>query len=245
MFLFLITFFIVLLLMAYKKRDKLHLFERKKLEEEFNNQLLQSQIEVQEQTFQQIGKELHDNVGQLLSTSRMLIGLTQRSLQSPPDMLHTANETLGKAINEIRNLSKSLDKEWLEQFNLIQNLKTEIERINAANTLKANLVVNKEPILPSAKQIILFRIIQEAMQNAIKYSNCNNLNIQFIEQNTNLKIIIVDDGAGFEMDEITAGMGLKNMQYRTSLLGGTISVESKKNKGTTVKILLKDIEHED
>ncbi|HRN48387.1 MAG TPA: histidine kinase, partial [Niabella sp.] len=65
--------------MAYRKRDFTHLQEKRKLEEEFNKQLLQSQMEVQENTFLHIGRELHDNVGQLLSTSRMLIGLTERS----------------------------------------------------------------------------------------------------------------------------------------------------------------------
>ena len=99
----------------------------------YEQELLQSKLETQEQTFQQIGKELHDNVGQLLSTSRMLLGLTERSLPNPPDTLLTANATLGEAISELRSLSKSLDKEWLEQFSFTDNLQTEISRINAGN----------------------------------------------------------------------------------------------------------------
>ncbi len=181
-FLLLITLFIVVLLMAYKRRDYKHLKEKRLLEEDFNSQLLRSQIEVQEQTFSQIGKELHDNVGQLLSTSRMLIGLAERSLPKPPDTLLTANATLGKAINELRSLSKSLDKDWLSQFNLLENLKAEVIRVNTGSAISAHLHIHAEPALPSTKQIILFRIIQEAVQNALKHSHCKVVDIYFYKK---------------------------------------------------------------
>src|SRR5690606_9953148 len=193
-FLFLITLFIVFLLMAYKRRDYKHLQEKQLLEEHFNNQLLRSQIEVQEQTFSQIGKELHDNVGQLLSTSRMLIGLAERSMKTPPDALLTANATIAKAIHELRSLSKSLDKEWLSQFNLLENLKTEIIRINAGAAIAAALHIHSEPRISSPKQIILFRIIQEAVQNALKHSGCTHVDIYFHRKDNHTEIIIADDG---------------------------------------------------
>ncbi|MFT4094375.1 MAG: sensor histidine kinase [Niabella sp.] len=234
-FLLLITLFIVVLLMAYKKRDKSYLLERKVLQEGFNTQLLQSQIEVQEQTFLQIGKELHDNVGQLLSTSRMLIGLAERSLKKPPDTLLTANATLGKAINELRTLSKSLDKEWLEQFDLVENLRTEVDRINAADTINASLTVEGTPELPSSKRIILFRIVQEAIQNAIKHGQCNNVSVGIQASGDPILILITDDGKGFDVYAASKGMGLGNMQYRTKLLGGEINYDSS-SKGTAITI---------
>jgi Signal transduction histidine kinase len=234
-FLFLITLFIVFLLMAYKRRDYKHLQEKQLLEEHFNNQLLCSQIEVQEQTFMQIGKELHDNVGQLLSTSRMLIGLAERSMTSPPDALFTANATLGKAISELRSLSKSLDKEWLSQFNLIENLKNEITRINATATIHASLQVTHQPALPSSKQIILFRIIQEAIQNAIKHSGCDKLIISLSKQEGYLVITVYDNGKGFQAEVCEKGLGLKNMESRTQLLGGKINFISEPGN-TTITI---------
>lgn len=235
-FLLLITLFIVVLLMAYKRRDYKHLKEKRLLEEDFNNQLLRSQIEVQEQTFSQIGKELHDNVGQLLSTSRMLIGLAERSLQTPPDTLLTANATIGKAISELRSLSKSLDKDWLSQFNLLDNLKTEVIRLNAGSTISAHLHIHAEPLLPSSKQIILFRIIQEAVQNALKHSNCKTIDIYFYKKGIDAEITIADDGMGFN-NSSNKGMGLKNMQYRTRLLGGSINHRSSE-KGTSIVIVI-------
>lgn len=244
-FLLIITLFIVFLLMAYKRRDFKHLKEKKLLEEDFYQQLLHSQIEVQEQTFQHIGKELHDNVGQLLSTSRMLIGLTERNLDKPPDTLHTANATLGKAISELRSLSKSLDKEWLAQFNLIENLKNEVARLNACGELEVVLQIQHHPSISSNKQIVLFRIIQEAVQNAIKHSQCSKVEIDFLENDTDLEIEIKDNGKGFQEEQIKKGLGLENMKYRTKLLGGTIHFNSS-NSGTSIYIRIpeRDNSHE-
>lgn len=223
----------VVLLMANKRIDCKHPKGKRLFEEDFNRQLLRSQIEIQEQTCSQIGKELHDNVGQLLSASRMLIGLAERSLQTPPDTLLTANATIAKAINELRSLSKSLDKDWLSQFNLLDKLKAEMLRINAGNVVSAHLHIHAEPVLPSSKQIILFRIIQEAVENALKHSNCKVIDIYFYKKETDAEITVANNGTGFK----NKGMGLKNMQYRIQLLGGTIHKSSTAN-GTSIVIVI-------
>ncbi|WP_346239078.1 sensor histidine kinase [Niabella insulamsoli] len=223
--------------MAYKKRDYKHLKEKKRLEEDFNNQLLKSKIEVQEQTFSQIGKELHDNVAQLLSTSRMLIGLAERKLKSPPDALITANATIGEAINELRSLSKSLDEEWLSQFNLLVNLRAEIARINSSKTINASLDALAEPRLSSSRQIILFRIIQEALQNALRHSQCKSVAIHLEHQEAHIAITISDDGIGLNHATGQKGLGLKNMEYRTKLLGGSIQFMHT-NPGTSIQLLI-------
>lgn len=220
---FLITYLI------YFNRRKTKLLEEKQ-------QLIQSQVEVQEQTFQQIGKELHDNVAQLLSTSRMLLGITERSLANPPETLLAANETLAKAISELRTLSKSLDKEWLEQFKFIDNLKSELTRINAGEKIKVSLSGQTEIELKPEDQIILFRIVQEAIQNAIKHGEPEKIEIEMSSQNGVITIRITDDGIGFDLKKVSKGMGLNNMSTRTSLLGGMIVWERGQRIGTIVNI---------
>lgn len=233
----LIISFIVVIIYIRSKRNQ-DIQQNKLMQKDFTEQLMQSQIEVQEQTFQQIGKELHDNVGQLLSTSRMLLGLTERNLSNPPDTLLTANATLGQAINELRSLSKSLDKEWLEQFSFTDNLKTEISRINAGNGVLAEFVPVDSLPLASGEQIILFRIVQEAIQNAIKHGQPKNILIQIKQEENTFCITISDDGTGFTPGETARGMGLANMKQRTSLLGGNITWNSIPGQGTTVCIYL-------
>jgi len=235
-FTLIVAFIAVIIYIRYKRNQDIK--QKKLMQKDFTEQLMQSQIEVQEQTFQQIGKELHDNVGQLLSTSRMLLGLTERNLSNPPDTLLTANATLGQAINELRSLSKSLDKEWLEQFSFTDNLQTEINRINAGNGVLAEFMTADALPLASDEQIILFRIVQEAIQNAVKHGHPGNMRVEIKQEENKFCITISDDGTGFATDENSAGMGMTNMKHRTNLLGGTITWNSIPQQGTTVCIFL-------
>lgn len=231
--LFVINYFI------YFKRKKVFITEEhRKMKEQFQTELLQSRIEVQEQTFQQIGKELHDNVGQLLSTSRMLIGLTERELQTPPDTLLTANATLGQAINEIRSLAKTLDKEWLERFSFAENIQTMIDRINAGKKVEAEYVQTTTLPLRSDEQIILFRIVQEAIQNAVKHAEPSHMRITVKQEDVNYLITVSDNGRGFNVEAAAQSLGLANMRHRTELLQGSIQFNSVINGGTTIAIRL-------
>ena len=234
--LLLITLFIVMLVMAYLKRDLKHLKEKESMEVDFEKQLLQSQLETQEETMNQLGNELHDNIGQLLNSTKLLIGVAQRSITDPPDTLITADQTLAKAIQELRSLSKSLNKEWLEQFNFIQNIEAEINRINSARSLHIYLSAPDTLSLKPDEQIILFRIVQEVLQNAIKHAGAQNMYIKIKEETALLSITITDDGTGFEERELAKGVGIMNIKHRTHLLGGTVQWQSAMSKGTVVLI---------
>lgn len=236
--LLLITLFIVMMLVAYLKRDLKHLKEKESMEAEFENHLLQSQLETQEETLNQLSIEIHDNVGQLLNSTKLLIGLTQRSLPEPPETLKMADDTLGKAIAEIRSLSKSLNKEWLQQFNFIENLEGEINRINAAKSLQIQLYRPEQISMKPGEQIILFRIVQEILQNAMKHAFAKNIEIKIKEDNCLLTIFIADDGTGFDEAGITKSVGLLNIKHRTKLLGGTVQWVSSINNGTHVTLQL-------
>ncbi len=235
---FILAAFSLTYYLIFKRRRKEHKLEITEFRKQFENQLLQSQIEVQELTFQQIGKELHDNVGQLLSSSRMLLGLTERNLENPPDTLLTANATLGQAINELRTLSKSLDREWLEQFDFNENLKSEIARINTGNKINAVYHAHDDINFKPGEQIIFFRIVQEAIQNAIKHANPKNISITVRKDADKIVIDISDDGTGFINDNTASGMGLTNMKHRIALLSGSINWNSSNGNGTTVHIIL-------
>ncbi len=204
----------------------------------YEKQIFQSQVETQEETFSAIGKELHDNIGQLLNSTKLLIGVTQRTLKEYPDTLQIADETLGTAIYELRALSKSMNKEWLQQFNFVQNLDTEVKRINSADSLRLHFLPAENVPFKSDEQIILFRIVQEALQNAIKHANAKNIYINLLEGADLFSISIIDDGQGSNgSTPFQAGMGMVNMQHRIKLLGGNIQWQPD-NEGTSVIIQL-------
>lgn len=226
---------LVLYVRAKRNRDLKH---KQEMEKDFAEQMLLSQIEVQEQTFLEIGRDLHDNVCQLLSTARMLMGLTERNLTDPPDTLLTANHTVAQAIQEIRDLSRTLDKEWLEQFSFFDNLKNVIQRINSAKIINIDCDLGGKLNYTAAEQIIIFRIVQEAIQNSIRHAAPTSLNIKTFEENNLYSIVIADDGKGVSIDRAESGLGLKNMRRRTELLGGEIAWSSQAPNGTVVKIML-------
>lgn len=232
-----LVFFIIVFMFLYQKRLHRHYFEKQQLAHSFQQELLKTQLETKEQTFHQIGEELHDNIGQLLSSTRMLIGIAERSLEEVPDALRTADQTLGKAIQDLRMLSKSLNKEWLHQFNVIENLQAEVERINAAQMIQVELItsVKSLPMDPESR-VMLFRIIQEALHNSMKHSAAQHVTVN-ITKEQEILVVIKDDGKGFEVnDSGKQGVGLLNMNHRTSLLGGKISWNSVPGNGTEVKI---------
>lgn len=234
-----LVFFIIMFIVLYQRRYYKFLREKQNLHNSFQSEILKTQLETQEATFYQIGEEIHDNIGQLLSSTKMLLGITERNFPTIPDPFRTAQETLSKAIIELRALSKSLNKEWLHQFNLIQNLETEIERISTAHVLHIELdtAVKVLPLAPES-QVMLFRIIQEAMHNCVKHANAKSIRIT-IDLNDHILVSISDDGTGFQATEKrTQGVGIINMKHRTKLLGGTIEWHAAAEGGTGVRISL-------
>ncbi|MGN6531807.1 MAG: sensor histidine kinase [Ginsengibacter sp.] len=241
--LLLLVAFLLFFFIRYRFRSNAYLKEKEAMKKFYEKTLLQSQIEVQEATLAGIGKELHDNIGQLLSSIKMFLGITQRNLPEVPETLTIAEETLGKAINELRALSKSLDKEWLEQFDFIQNLEAEGQRINDAKHLQILFTHPDKLFLKADEQIILFRIVQEAIQNAIKHADAKHIEIDLSKTSEIVRVEIIDDGIGFNNSLHTDGLGMRNMKHRTKLLGGSITWNSIGN-GTSVKIELPFKENE-
>src|SRR4051812_4775518 len=103
-FILLLLSFLFSFVYKYQKKTISFIKEKELMQSGFEQVLLQSQVEVQENTYRQIAGELHDNIGQLLSTTKMLMGVTEIKLGQVPDTLNTANATLGKAIQELRSL---------------------------------------------------------------------------------------------------------------------------------------------
>jgi len=220
--LFLVTIFIFSIV-RYRRRVAKEQEEKELMTKRFKQELLQSKLETQEETFRHIAKELHDNVGQLLSTTKMLMGITEIKLGHSPDTLNTANATLAKAIQELRMLSRSLDKEWLEQFNFLDNLKSEVERINSGEVIHASIECAVTIAMKPEEQIILFRIVQEAVQNAVRHAQPSRLSI-VINNDQGLEVKVINDGK--PLPPHFHGMGTNNMRHRAGLFGGTVDWQS-------------------
>lgn len=230
--------FVIFILLNYQKRRFQHLQQITDIEKQYKEQLLQSQLETQEYAFNQISQELHDNIGQLLSSTKLLLNIGANELSIVPDAIRTAEQTVGKAIQDLRSLSKSLNKEWVHQFNLIENLEAEKQRINTARNIEVTLnsTYQKLPLEPEA-QVMLFRVVQEALQNSIRHASPRHITIEIKNTDDHFELNIQDDGKGFDINTAKKeSLGLRNMQHRVQLLGGNIAWQTDNGKGTLITI---------
>jgi signal transduction histidine kinase len=235
-----LTGIIVFIPLFYQKKKFQHREQMVRMQSDMQQEILQTQLETQEYTFRQIAGELHDNVGQLLSSVKLLLGITERGLPEVPETLKIAMATVGQAIGELRSFSKSLSSEWLNQFDLMENIRNELDRLSASGQIQGELETNIA-VLPMApqEQVLLFRVLQEAMQNAIKHSEAANIRISVRSDGDEITLVVEDDGKGFDPDvRETKGIGMMNMLHRVGLLKGTIRWEPGSISGTTVTIWL-------
>lgn len=240
---FTITLLIVVLTMIFiyvvfiKKKTTL-LIRQKEKDMRFEKELATSQVEIKEQTLNYIGQELHDDVGQKLSVVRLRQNqLIAKLKNGEKEELNELSELLGECIQDIRDLSKTLITEQIIHFGLTESIEREVERIKKLKLLKIDFITQKQDIDISPKHaLILFRIIQESINNILKHSRAKNLTIELEDNDEILCIKISDNGKGFNTRNIQDGSGLKNMELRAKLIHAEFSICSELDKGTKTSI---------
>jgi len=235
------TTFIFMLVMLANNRKRKFIQEKMSLQQLFNEQLLQSQLEMQEQTFNTISKEIHDNVGQVLSLAKVQINIMEQGEVLNRLMLNDVKESISKAMVDLRDIAKSLNSERITQNSLVEITNQELQRVNRLGILRSFLYVEgKEENLKEQKKLIVFRILQESLQNILKHAKATKIEVFFTFSSNDLKLEIVDDGVGFDKEKVSEkqGLGLRNIISRAALIGGQGSINSIINQGTTVTIFL-------
>lgn len=240
--LLLLVVFIVLFLFIYQKKKFTHLQEKEQMRDSYDRELLRVQLEVQEQTFQQISRDIHDNVGQVLAVVRLYLkGMSDQPLENQSKRLVETDNLVGQAINDLRNFSHSLSNEHLQATGLCAGLRVAVERISNAGNLKAQFVMTgNEVSIDPEKELILFRMCQELMANVIRHSNAQNLKIEMNSSLNSIDLLIQDDGRGFD-PLLKNGNGLRNLRRRAELIGATFEIQSSPEKGTCSKICWRKI----
>jgi len=243
--LMLIAFTLVIFLITHKKKRYEHLLEKQTMENNYQNQLLQSKLEVLEQSFKYFSEEIHDNIGQLLSIVKMQL-YNIRSSSHEQEIVSKAtncNELLGKAINDLRNISHTLNSAFVSNAGLVDAIEKDLEYIRSAKDVQCTLhVTGEEYSIGNERELLVFRIVQEAIGNAVKHAAPTAIDIRLDYNPERLVVSIEDNGAGFNTHEIArGGIGLNNMHVRTELLKGNLAVTSMKDKGTTIKLQLNNL----
>jgi two-component system, NarL family, sensor kinase len=242
--LFLVLFFLFVLfyIMVKQKQNKLLMKEQTK-KNEYEQSLLNAQIEIQSQTLQTISQEIHDNVGQVLSLARLNLATIEVPDNTPNQTkINDTKQLVSKAINDLRDLSRSLYGNKLAELGIADAVDNELKILQNSGQFKTSFTKVGEAFkLEPQKEMVIYRMLQESMNNAIKHSKAQNINVSMNYEPSGFRLCIADDGIGFNINslpETALGMGLKSMQSRAALIGAKFSVQSSKNIGTSINIEL-------
>ncbi|MFH6602930.1 sensor histidine kinase [Maribacter algicola] len=225
---------VVVLFILFLRRKNALLLEQAMAKETYERELSETQIEIREETLRNISWELHDNIGQLMTLAKIQVQMVPDKSKS----LEEASDTIGKAIRELRVLSKLINPEALKNLSLEEALELEIERFNRLQFVDASLTVDGTPKpLNPKEEVIIFRILQEFFSNTIKHSKASTLCVGIDYMDGNLTITADDDGIGFDENLDFSGIGIKNMKNRARLINADLQIESEKGRGTMLRLL--------
>lgn len=199
-----------------------------------DEKILKIIVDAQEKVRHEISNELHDNVCQLLVASKLYIEIAQKDEQNRLELMHESTIHINTAIQEVRKLSHSLHSVYLHSIDFETELRNLIESLKKQEKIKISAKINIEGIagvLPTEAQHDVFRILQEQVNNIIKYSEAKNVYIELVLVEKELRIKVSDNGIGFNPEEAKSGIGLTNMYNRISSLNGTYLLKTKPGEG--------------
>ncbi|NII24906.1 sensor histidine kinase [Pseudoflavitalea sp. X16] len=239
--------FIVATLFLYQRRQHRHASELARMKDLYEQEVLRSQLEIQEATFKMIGQELHDNIGQVLSVVKLSLAIL------PIDKDHeayepilTSRQILNKAALDLSDLTKSLHSDRIAQIGLVEAIRFEMENVRKSGLMDVEYeVTGSEYDFDGQKATFLFRMFQEMLNNILKHSQAAKVAVSLLFSEDNRFVLtLADNGVGFDVEakrnsvSSSSGVGLKSIFNRAKLIGADLDMKSVPGKGTTVTIQL-------
>ncbi len=237
----------VIFIVQYRKRKLSHEKEKALINEQHYEEILTTKLEIQQQTMTDIGREIHDNIGQKLTLASIYANKMTYENKFPEifDQIAAIGSILTESIEELRKLSRNLTNSNTDIGELKELIENECNRVNNLNICKLAYNFNETDysISNTIKNFIL-RIIQEFLQNSLKHAGCKNITLDFEHNQVGLSIVIQDDGIGFNMPgngyKNRKGIGLSNMKKRAELIGAEFTLTSAVNEGTKLALFIPD-----
>jgi two-component system, NarL family, sensor kinase len=241
-FLFLVGMVIFFVVLYTKRKNKI-LNEKRALQNKFEKEILQTQIEIQEQTLTNISQELHDNIGQSLTLAKLNLNtLKANEIDQSQERLTVTKELISTALNNIRDLAKSMLGEKITEIGLEQAIQNELKILQHSGKYKISFQTSEETYsLNPQQELVAFRIVQEALHNIIKHAQATKIDINITHDPSYINISIADNGKGFDFNNLTAattGVGLKNMQSRAALINAKLNIQSAIFQGTSLSLCI-------
>lgn len=235
-----------MLVFIYQKRQLQLLSEKEQLKLSYDKEILESKLEIQEQTLKKISQEIHDNIGQVLSLAKLTINTI--SCNDPDDLrdkIFNSSQLIGKALQDLRDLSRSFHTDHITEIGLVAAIENELNLLAKTGNYKTVLKQEGEiDCLSHQNQLILFRIFQELLNNIIKHSLASHIEVYLNYNPPSFIFQILDNGKGFKTSNISEnlnanqGLGITNIRNRAKVMGADFNIYSEPDKGTNVQIIL-------
>jgi PAS domain S-box-containing protein len=195
-------------------------------------------IQAQEKERNEIGRELHDNINQVLATIKMYLKMSSENTGKREELIEKSSNNINYAIEEIRRLSKSLVAPSLGDTGLVDALEDLIEEINLSKELRVQLIneISSAKEIDKNMELMLYRIAQEQLNNIRKYAKAEKATITIKTGDDKLFFSITDNGVGFDTAKKIRGIGLKNINSRVDFYSGKMNVISAPGKGCRLEI---------
>lgn len=230
--------FIMIMLYLYRKKQISFFQNLEQIKLDHEKTLMAAQLEMQESTFQHISREIHDNISLSLTLVKLqLHTLNWNDKEQLEEKVNASIELLSESINDLSDISKGLNADIIIQQGLIKALQEEVQRIRKAGLFTVENILTGNPLYMNAqKELIIFRIIQEAFNNIIKHAEAGHVELSLHYDAERLYIAVGDDGNGFDTNFAHNDLkaGLRNMETRIKMLRGTMNISSLPGYGTTL-----------
>lgn len=234
----LFAFFLVIYLQVQKRKQNRFRIEKEQLQQE----ILKTGLEVQEQAINNISRELHDNIGARLSAVLRYMQVVEANpaAANAGELLQESGSTLTEAIKDMRNISHILSSDYVMENGLIESVYKEVEYIRKTTGIDAMVLVEGDYYnLNNGHELIIFRMVQEAISNTLKYAKATHLRIRMSYDEDFFELFISDDGIGFDANVASSGIGIVNMKNRARMLKANLDINSSPGSGTTIILNMK------
>lgn len=239
----LLSLFLIAVLLVNKNKQNVYQLEKQKMIFNHENNLLRAKIEEHENTLDQMSKELHDNI-------KSVLGFAQMSLYNIRDLATTTEQALmidktniliGQVIDDLHNLSHSLNSDFIKNIGLIEAIAKELDNVRVSKNMTCDLSISGErKSLNSEQELHIYRIAQEAIQNCLKHAKATKIDFRLTYQQDLFMMHIHDNGIGFDKTKIyeMSGLGFLNMFQRARYLHGSLDVQSAPMVGSNIMLTL-------
>jgi PAS domain S-box-containing protein len=223
--------------------DKIKLEKALKQQEiDQQRQIMEATISGQEKEKNELGIELHDNINQLLATAKMYLGMVKANQDFPEnmDLIGKSYDYVNDALGGIRKLTHSLVAPTLGDKSLQESLKEFIQEVNSTHAIEVKLVdeMNKGQMKDKKKELMIYRIVQEQMNNIHKHAHAKTIIIHLKAKEGCLNLSIADNGVGFDTLKKDNGIGLRNIRSRVEFYSGNMNIISSLGKGCRLEVTI-------